>query len=99
MVDSAGTICNAAKALMDFGATSVRAVASHGVFSGSAVERIENSPMVEMLVTDSIKANEKTSSCSKIKYLSVASLFGEAILRIGEERSVSSLFDTAPSLA
>jgi ribose-phosphate pyrophosphokinase len=99
MVDSAGTICNAAHALMEYGATSVRAVASHGVFSGSAVERIEKSPMLEMLVTDSIKATEKTSSCSKIKYLPIAPLFGEAILRISEERSVSSLFDTAPALA
>lgn len=96
MVDSAGTICNAAQALMDHGAASVRAVASHGVFSGSAVERIEKSPMLEMLVTDSIKASEKTAKCSKIKYLPVAPLFGEAILRISEERSVSSLFDTAP---
>jgi len=99
MVDSAGTICNAAHALMEYGAASVRAVASHGVFSGSAVERIEKSPMLEMLVTDSIKATDKTSNCSKIKYLPVASLFGEAILRISEERSVSSLFDTAPASA
>lgn len=99
MVDSAGTICNAATALMEHGALSVRAVASHGVFSGSATERIEKSPMVEMLVTDSIKATDKTKSCAKIKYLTVAPLFGEAILRISEERSVSSLFDTVPASA
>ena len=96
MVDSAGTICNAAAALMEHGAASVRAVASHGVFSGSAVERIEKSPMVEMLVTDSIRATDKIRACAKIKYLTVAPLFGEAILRISEERSVSSLFDTVP---
>jgi ribose-phosphate pyrophosphokinase len=99
MVDSAGTICNAASALMEHGAASVRAVASHGVFSGSAVERIEKSPLAEMLVTDSIKATDKIKSCAKIKYLSVAPLFGEAILRISEERSVSSLFDTVPASA
>jgi len=99
MVDSAGTICNAASALMAHGATSVRAICSHGVFSGSAVDRIEKSPMTEMLVTDSIMATEKTKSCSKIKYLSVAPLFGEAILRISEERSVSSLFDSVPKNA
>jgi ribose-phosphate pyrophosphokinase len=93
MVDSAGTICNAAKALMDNGATSVRAVATHGVFSGSAVDRINASPLSEMVVTDSIKYTDATKGCDKIKYLSVASLIGEAILRISEERSVSSLFD------
>ena len=93
MVDSAGTICNAAKALMENGATSVRAVATHGVFSGQAVERIENSPMTEMVVTDSIPATEATAACKKIKYLPVAPLIGEAIHRICEERSVSSLFE------
>lgn len=99
MVDSAGTICNAAVALMEHGATSVRAIASHGVFSGSAVERIEKSPMTEMLVTDSICATAKTAACKKIKYLSIAPLLGEAILRISEERSVSSLFDNVPASA
>lgn len=93
MVDSAGTICNAATALMGQGAASVRAIASHGVFSGSAMERIEKSPLSEMVVTDSIAATEKSKSCSKIKYLSISPLLGEAILRISEERSVSSLFD------
>lgn len=95
MVDSAGTICNAATALMQHGAASVRAIATHGVFSGSAVDRIEKSPMTEMLVTDSIQATEKTKASSKIKYLPIAPLLGEAILRISEERSVSSLFEPA----
>jgi ribose-phosphate pyrophosphokinase len=97
MVDSAGTICNAAAALMEHGAASVRALATHGVFSGSAVERIEKSPLSEMVVTDSILATEKTKACKKIKYLTIAPLIGEAILRISEGRSVSSLFDAAPA--
>ena len=97
MVDSAGTICNAAVALMEHGAASVRAVATHGVFSGSAVDRLMKSPMTEMVVTDSIPANERTKGCPKIKYLPVSSLFGEAILRISEERSVSTLFDSVPA--
>jgi ribose-phosphate pyrophosphokinase len=96
MVDSAGTICNAAVALMKNGAASVRAMASHGVFSGSAIDRIEKSPLTEMVVTDSIPASDKIKQCAKIKYLPIAPLFGEAILRISEERSVSSLFDSVP---
>lgn len=97
MVDSAGTICNAAVALKEHGALSVRAVASHGVLSGSAIDRIAASPLSEMLVTDSIQPTDRTKSCDKIRYLSVAGLFGEAILRISEERSVSSLFDSLPA--
>ncbi len=97
MVDSAGTICNAAQSLMDHGASSVRAMASHGVFSGSAMDRITKSPLTEMVVTDSIPANDKTKACAKIKYLPIAALFGEAILRISEERSVSTLFDNVPA--
>jgi ribose-phosphate pyrophosphokinase len=96
MVDTAGTICNAAAALMSHGAASVRAFATHGVFSGSATERIEKSPLTEMVVTDSIAPAPAVQACKKIKYLPVASLIGEAILRISEERSVSSLFDAAP---
>lgn len=97
MVDSAGTICNAAVALMEHGAESVRAMATHGVFSGSAVDRIEKSPMTEMVVTDSIPATDKTKNCKKIRYLPVAALFGEAVLRISEERSVSTLFESVPT--
>lgn len=92
MVDSAGTICNAAAALMSQGAASVRAIASHGVFSGPAVERIEKSPLTEMLVTDSIAPAAAVKACKKIKYLKISGLIGEAILRISESRSVSSLF-------
>ena len=99
MVDSAGTICNAATALMEHGAASVRACATHGVFSGSAVERIEASPLSEMVVTDSIPATEVVKKSTKIKQLPIAHLLGEAILRISEERSVSSLFETLPAKA
>src|SRR5690606_9824991 len=66
MVDSAGTICNAAIALMEQGAASVRAIATHGVFSGSAVDRIEKSPLTEMVVSDSIAAADGVRSCKKI---------------------------------
>jgi ribose-phosphate pyrophosphokinase len=96
MVDTAGTICNAAVALMENGASSVRALATHGVLSGSAVDRIEKSPLTEMVITDSIAATATTKGCKKVKYLPIAPLIGEAILRISEERSVSSLFDAVP---
>jgi ribose-phosphate pyrophosphokinase len=99
MVDSAGTICNAAVALMDNGAASVRAVATHGVLSGNAVERIEKSPLSEMIISDSILATDKAKVCKKIKYLSIAPLIGEAIRRISEERAVSPLFENLPSEA
>lgn len=99
MVDSAGTICNAAVALMEHGAASVRAIATHGVFSGSAVDRITKSPLSEMVVTDSIQGGEAMRNCSKIKYLPISPLLGEAILRISEERSVSSLFANNPASA
>ncbi len=92
MVDSAGTICNAAQALVENGASGVRAIATHGVFTGAAVERIEKSPLREMVVTDSILPSEKVIKSSKIKYLNTNVLLGEAILRIREGRSVSSLF-------
>ncbi len=93
IVDSAGTLCNAADALIKEGATSVRAVCTHGVLSGTAVERVEKSAMTELLITDSIQATEQARNSNKIKQLSVAPLLGEAILRITEDRSVSSLFD------
>lgn len=97
MVDSAGTICNAATVLMQYGASSVRAFATHGVLTGSAVDRIQKSPLTEMVITDSIAPTDKIRACSKIKYLTVAPLIGEAMLRISEERSVSSLFDAVPA--
>ena len=93
IVDSAGTLCNASLALSQNGANTVRAFATHGVLSGPAIERIENSKLEEVVITDSIAATDKVSNCSKIKQLSVAPLIGEAILRISEERSVSCLFE------
>ena len=99
IVDSAGTLCNAALALKDKGAESVRAFATHGVLSGPAVERVEKSCMEELVVTNSIRAVERVANCKKIKQLSIAPLMGEAILRISEERSVSSLFDVVPAKA
>lgn len=98
MVDSAGTICNAAQALIEHGAASVSAIATHGVLTGPAVARIAASPLTDMIVTDSIQPSELVKSCNKIKYISTASLLGEAVLRISEGRSVSSLF-AAPAVA
>ncbi|MBP1737212.1 MAG: ribose-phosphate pyrophosphokinase [Oscillospiraceae bacterium] len=92
MVDTGGSLCGAAKALMEIGgATEVYACASHGVLSGSAVERIEASVIKEAYFLDTIPARPGLS-CDKIKYLSVAHMFAEAIDRIYEEISVSKLF-------
>lgn len=97
IVDSAGTLCNAAVALMDQGAASVSAFVTHGVLSGPAVDRIEKSPMTELVITDSIKATELVARSKKIKQISIAPLIGEAISRISDERSVSSLFEMPAS--
>ena len=92
MVDTAGSLCNAAKALVEVGgAKSVHACASHGVLSGPALERINESVIQELALLDTIPAVD-TEKCPKIKYLSVAHMFAEAIERIYEERSVSKLF-------
>jgi len=99
IVDSAGTLSNAAAALKENGAASIYAYATHGVLSGQAVERIEASVMEEVLITNSINTPEHVKASSKIKELSVAPLIGEAILRISEERSVSSLFDIETSVS
>ncbi|MCL2468982.1 MAG: ribose-phosphate pyrophosphokinase [Alphaproteobacteria bacterium] len=92
MVDSAGTLCNAARAMMDDGAASVAAYCTHGVFSGKAVERIESSALTSVTCTDTIAATEAVASCEKIRKLTIAPLLAEAIARISQERSVSSLF-------
>jgi ribose-phosphate pyrophosphokinase len=92
MIDTAGTLTNAAKALMDAGARSVSACASHAVFSGPAIKRIEESPLTEVIVTDTIPLRDEGKSCKKIKQLSVARLLGEAIKRIHHGDSISSLF-------
>jgi ribose-phosphate pyrophosphokinase len=89
MVDTAGTICNAAQLIMDKGAVSVRAVASHPVLSGKAYERVENSVLTELVVTDTIPLKQQSS---KIRVLSVADLFAKAIRIINDQESISTLF-------
>jgi ribose-phosphate pyrophosphokinase len=93
IVDSAGTLCNAAVALMEAGAASVSAYATHGVLSGGAVARVSSSPLEALIITDSIAATEAVRVSHNIEQLSVAPLMAEAIRRISEETSVSSLFD------
>ena len=93
IVDSAGTLCNAAEALMDSGAEGVYAYVTHGVLSGGAVARVAASPIKELVLTDSIVATEAVRLSPNIRQLTIAPLMAEAILRISEERSVSSLFD------
>ena len=92
IVDSGGTLCNAAKALMDAGAISVDAYVTHGVLSGGAVSRVVDSPLDSLVITDSIQATEAVDVASNIRQVSIAPLLGEAILRVNQERSVSSLF-------
>jgi ribose-phosphate pyrophosphokinase len=93
IVDSGGTICNAAEALLDKGAKAVYAYATHGVLSGGAVARIRDSKLKSLVVTDSIAATEEIAKCRNIRRISIAPLLGEAIERISHEKSVSSLFD------
>jgi ribose-phosphate pyrophosphokinase len=92
MIDTAGTLCNAADAVMDHGATSVYAVATHGVFSGPAIERINNSRLSKVLVTDSIPQRERQANCPRLEVLGLGRLLGEAIKRIHHGDSISSLF-------
>jgi ribose-phosphate pyrophosphokinase len=93
IVDSGGTLVNAADALLEKGATDVSAYISHGVLSGGAVARITASHLKELVITDSIQPTEAVRVASNIRVLSIASLIGEAIARTAEEKSVSSLFD------
>jgi ribose-phosphate pyrophosphokinase len=92
IIDTAGTLCGAAQALADKGAKKVVACATHGVLSGPAVQRIAESPLAEVVVTDTIPLSEEAKACPKIKQLSIARLLGEAIKRIHSSDSVSSLF-------
>jgi len=93
IVDTAGTLCNAAKAIIDEGALSVSAYVSHGVLSGPACERVTASVLDELVVTDTIEGSDIARSCAKLRRVSVAPLMGEAIRRIANEESVSKLFD------
>ncbi len=93
IVDSAGTLCNASVALMDQGAKSVCAYVTHGVLSGGAVARVAASPMEKLVITDSIQPTEAVRISPNVRPLSTASLMAEAMKRISDESSVSSLFD------
>jgi ribose-phosphate pyrophosphokinase len=93
IIDGGGTLCNAAKALIDHGAAEVSAYVSHGVLSGAAVERVRDSALKELVITNSIEADDRIRTCDKIRIVSVAPLIGEAIRRIANEESVSKLFD------
>ena len=92
MVDTAGTLCNAATAALEAGAHEVIAACTHAVLSGPAIERLERSHIKELIVTDTIALGEKARACGKVKVLSVAQLIGEAIRRTHNEESISSLF-------
>jgi ribose-phosphate pyrophosphokinase len=93
IVDSAGTLCNAAAALRDAGAEDVVAYVSHGVLSGGAVARVEASALRRLVITDSLAAPEAVANAEHIRTLTIAPLLAEAIKRIADESSVSSLFD------
>ena len=91
IVDSGGTLCNAAKAIMDAGALSVRAYITHGVLTGKACQKVEDSVLEELVITDSIDFR-CPNDCKKTRAVSVSTMFGEAIRRVSNEESVSSLF-------
>jgi len=92
MVDTAGTLIQAAQALIQYGAAHVYACCTHPVLSGNAPKRIEESPIESLVITNTIPLNQKVSECSKIKVISVAGILGEAIKRVYFSKSVSSLF-------
>ena len=93
IVDSAGTLCNASNALLEKGATEVYAYVTHGVLSGEAVQRVNKSSLTKLIVTDTIEESGLVLKSDKIEVISISSLLGEAIKRISDEKSVSSLFD------
>lgn len=93
MVDTAGTLCKAADALKDHGATKVVAYCTHPVLSGPAIQNIEGSNLDSLVVTDTIPLNEKAKSCNSIRQLSMAKLLAESIRRVSNEESISAMFD------
>jgi ribose-phosphate pyrophosphokinase len=93
IVDSGGTLCNAAEALLAKGATSVSAYITHGVLSGAAAERVAASKLKELVLTDTIAATPAVQEARNIRFISIGGLIGEAIARTAREESVSSLFD------
>jgi ribose-phosphate pyrophosphokinase len=92
MVDTAGTLCEAAGALKDKGASGVYAYCTHAVLSGKAIENVQNSTMDELVVTDTIPLSEEGAACTRIRQVSVAGMLAETIRRIHYEESVSSLY-------
>ena len=92
MIDTAGTLTQAAGAIKQHGASKIFACATHGVFSGPAIERINGSDIEEVVITDTIPQQDKEEMTPKIKVLSIAPLLAETIRRIHEDESVSSLF-------
>ena len=92
LVDTAGTLCQAASALKEHGANTVQAYATHPVLSGKAVENIENSELDELVVTDTIALREDARACGKIRQLEVSALIAESMRRINQEESVSTLY-------
>ena len=94
MCDTAGTLCKAAEVLLEHGATEVHAYISHGVMSGPAVDRVTNSVMKSLVLTDSIQPTEAVANCPNIRILPTAPMFAQAILNIWNGTSVSSLFET-----
>jgi len=93
IIDSGGTLCNAAQALLDAGAKSVTAYITHGVLSGGAVARVDGSALTELVITDTILPTDAARQSQRIRILPIAPLIGEAVRRIADESSVSSLFD------
>jgi len=93
MIDTAGTLTQAAQLLKTNGAKQVFACATHGVFSGNAIERLNNSLLEEVCVTDSIPQTENQKQCPKLVVLSLVSLIAQTILHLHEEKSLSMLFD------
>jgi ribose-phosphate pyrophosphokinase len=93
IVDSGGTLCNAASALMEKGAKSVSAYITHGVLSGTACARVASSALKELVITNSIQATDEVKATANIRSVTIAKLLAEAVHRISEETSVSSLFD------
>jgi ribose-phosphate pyrophosphokinase len=93
IVDSGGTLCNAAEALLEKGAKEVSAYITHGVLSGTACERVGKSKLKELVISDSILETDEERATKNIRRFSVAELMGEAIARTASEQSVSSLFD------
>ena len=93
IVDSAGTLCNASDALLKKGAKEVYAYVTHAVLSGEAVKRVNQSSLEKLVVTDTIEESNLVKKSDKVEVISISSLLGEAIKRISDEKSVSSLFD------